>query len=212
MTRLILIRHGESVANRNHIFVGHTDVDLEEHGKKQAELTAEYIYKNFKIDKIYASDLKRAYDTGKFVADRFGLEIVRDKGLREIYGGKWEGMSVTELKEKYGKSYEETWRDNIALAACDGGESVAELGKRVYKRLTEIAEENPEKNVAIATHATVVRVMQSIVITGGIEKMKDIPWPPNASVTVMEYDKGRWRCVLVSEEEHLKELNGRREK
>ncbi len=67
MTKLILIRHGESVANRNHIFVGHTDVELEEKGVKQAELTAQYVYENFKVDKVYASDLKRAYETGKKV-------------------------------------------------------------------------------------------------------------------------------------------------
>ena len=207
MTKLILIRHGESVANRRHIFVGHTDVKLEEKGIKQAELTAQYIYENFKVDRVYSSDLRRAFETGKKVADIFGLEVVSDPGCREIYGGKWEGMSVEELKEKYKESYVDTWRGDIGKAEPDGGESVAQLADRIFKRFTSIAEDNPGKTVVIATHATPVRAMQSLVLTGGLEKMKDIPWPPNASVTVMEYEEGKFRCTLVSQAAHLEELN-----
>lgn len=209
MTKLILIRHGESVANRNHIFAGHTDVELEEKGIKQAELTAKYVRENFKVDRVYASDLKRAFETGKKVADLFGLEVISDPGCREIYGGRWEGVSVEELKEKYKGTYVDTWRGDISKAEPDGGEAVAQLAERIYKHFTEIAEENPGKTVVIATHATPVRAMQSLVLTGGLEKMKDIPWPPNASVTVMEYEKGKFKCTLVSEATHLTELENR---
>lgn len=207
MTKLILIRHGESVANRKHIFAGHTDVELEEKGVKQAELTAQYVYENFKVDKVYASDLKRAYETGKKVADLFGLEVIADPGCREIYGGKWEGVTVEELKEKYKESYVNTWRGDISKAEPDDGETVVQLAERIFRHFTEIAEENPGKTVVIATHATPVRAMQSLVLTGGLEKMKDIPWPPNASVTVMEYNDGKFNCTLVSEAVHLEELN-----
>ena len=207
MTRLILIRHGESVANRNHIFAGYTDVELEAKGVKQAELTAQYVYENFKVDKVYASDLKRAFETGRKVAELFGLDIIPDVGCREIYGGKWEGMSAEELTEKYKGKYADTWRGDIAKAEPDGGESVVQLAERIYKRFTEIAEENPGKTVVIATHATPVRAMQSLVLTGGLEKMKDIPWAPNASVTVMEYENGKLTCTLASYATHLEGLN-----
>lgn len=207
MTKLILIRHGESAANRAHVFAGHTNVDLEPRGYEQAKLTAQYVYENFKVDKVYASDLTRAFETAKCVADKFGLEVIADKDVREIYGGKWECMSVDALKEKYKDSYVDTWRGDIGKAVCDGGESVKELSERIYKRFTEIARENPDKTVVIATHATPVRAMQSLVLTGGIEQMKDIPWPPNASVTVMEYANGKWKCLLVSEAAHLENLH-----
>ena len=64
MTTLILVRHGQSESNLKHIFCGQTDVKLTEKGHAQAKKTAEYIIKNYKIDKIYSSDLQRAYDTG----------------------------------------------------------------------------------------------------------------------------------------------------
>lgn len=70
MTTLILIRHGESKANRDRIFAGHLDVDLQEKGLKQAKITAEYISKNYLVNRVYSSDLKRAYQTGKCVADK----------------------------------------------------------------------------------------------------------------------------------------------
>lgn len=58
MTILILVRHGESVANRHDKFVGHTDVELQGRLIKQAKKTAQYIAENYKVDKIYSSYLK----------------------------------------------------------------------------------------------------------------------------------------------------------
>jgi broad specificity phosphatase PhoE len=60
--------------------------------------------------------------------------------------------------------------------------------------------------VAIATHATPIRVAQSIIQTGGLDEMENIPWVSNASVTVFEYEKGTWRIRLISEDGHLSEI------
>ena len=60
-----MVRHGESEANRNEIFAGHFNADLEDKGLLQAQKTAEYIKENYKVDKVYSSDLKRAFKTGK---------------------------------------------------------------------------------------------------------------------------------------------------
>ena len=69
MTKIILIRHGESEANRDNIFAGHLDVDLQEYGLKQAQKTAEYVLEKYQVSRVYSSDLKRAYKTGRCVAD-----------------------------------------------------------------------------------------------------------------------------------------------
>ena len=81
MTNLIFIRHGESVANKDDVCIGHTDLDLSETGRIQAKLTAEYIVKNFKVDKIYSSDLKRAYNTAKAVGDMLGIPVIGEENL-----------------------------------------------------------------------------------------------------------------------------------
>ena len=83
MTKLILVRHGESEANNKDIFVGYTDSDLTTKRFKQAEKTAVYIKHNYNVDAVYASDLKRAYKTGNVIAETLDVEINVEKGLRE---------------------------------------------------------------------------------------------------------------------------------
>lgn len=205
MTRILLIRHGESVANRSDTFSGYSDVALEEKGKIQAIWTAEFVTKKYHIDKVYASDLQRAYETGKAVADLLGLEVIPEQGVREINGGDWEGVPFTELPVRFSEDYH-TWMTNIGMVRCTGGESTEELGKRVYEALTKIARENEGKTVVVATHATPIRVMQTLIEKGSVAEMQNISWVSNASVTELEYQEGTWRCIAVGQDEHLKEF------
>ena len=89
MTKLLIIRHGQSQANLDGIFVGHVDSPLSDLGKQQAEVTADFIVSNYHVDAVYASDLERAFYTGKTVADRLGLPITAVRGMREIFAGDW---------------------------------------------------------------------------------------------------------------------------
>lgn len=205
MTTLLLIRHGESVANHERFFAGQFDADLHENGLLQARETAKFITKNYQVDKIYASDLKRAFKTAKALADLLDMDIIPNRNLREINAGKWDGKFFDELLVTYKESYT-LWRTHIGFAACDGGESVRQLGKRIMDALTQIAKENDGKTVAIATHATPIRAMQSLVQTGGLEEMENIPWPTNASVTVLRYSENNWELVMASEDAHLNEI------
>ena len=204
MTKLILIRHGESEANAKGIFAGQIDPDLEQKGLDQAKLTAKYIADNYKVDKIYSSDLQRAYKTALCLADVTGIEVEKNQNLREIFAGDWEGLTFEQLAEKYPDDFG-VWLNNIGKSRCTDGESVAELGKRVMEVLTKIAKDNEGKTVAVATHATPIRVMQSLVETGGLDEMENIPWVANASVSVFEYD-GNWKITSLSVDAHLAEL------
>lgn len=205
MTTLILVRHGQSEANLNEIFAGQYDAELSDLGRKQAQKTAEYIFENYKLDKAYSSNLKRAYETGQYIADLFGLDVETDRDLGEINAGKWDGVGYDEIKEKYEDAFG-LWFTDIGNARCTDGEAVAELGKRVMASLEKIAKENDGKNVLIATHATPIRASQSIILTGSVQEMKNINWTSNASVTVYEYEDGKWEIVRVSEDKHLGEL------
>ena len=205
MTTFLLIRHGESEANRNSVFAGHYNANLEPRGVEQANSTARYIAGNYKVDKIYASDLNRAYDTACALSELIGIEIIPDENLREISAGKWEGVKFTDIHNMYPDEYE-LWLNHIGKSTCVDGESVAHLGKRVYDTLTKIAEENDGKTIAVATHATPIRAMQSIVETGSVDDMENIPWVSNASVSVFEFDGASWRILSLSVDEHLGDL------
>lgn len=203
MTTLLLIRHGESEANREYYFAGQYDALLMERGIEQAEKTARYIVDKYAPSEIYTSDLKRAYSTAESVSKLIGKDIIKDEGLREIYAGRWQKMTFGELERKFPKEYG-VWLKDIGNARCPDGETVKELGERVMESLDRIAKDNEGKVIAVATHATPIRVAETIIEYGDLNKMKDVKWVSNGSVTVLEYD-GDWKVLSVSEDEHLGE-------
>lgn len=205
MTLFLLIRHGESRANREGYFAGQLDAPLENKGHAQAQRTAQFIADRYPVDTVYASDLRRAYDTGKAVADLLDLPVTTDPRLRELYAGYWQGMPFTRIMEQYPEDYR-VWLQDIGNSVCTGGESIAQLGQRVIQVLTELAESNPGKTLVIATHATPIRVLQSLLHPNGLAQMKDIPWVSNASVTELRFHAGSWEFGAVAQDAHLKEM------
>lgn len=87
MANVILVRYGESVANGKGFFAGQLDIPLSDKGRQQANCVADYIAKKYQVDRIYSSDLSRAYDTAKPIAERVGLMLKSEKMLREICSG-----------------------------------------------------------------------------------------------------------------------------
>lgn len=205
MTTLLLIRHGESEANRQRVFAGQYDPELTDKGLQQAELTARFIARKYSVDKIYSSDLKRAYKTAQCLGQLLDLDVIKEPGMREINGGQWEAVPFSDLPVLFPDEYA-VWNDHIGLSACPGGESVRQLGDRVMATLEKIARANDGKTVAIGTHATPVRVAQTLIQTGGLDEMENIPWVTNASVTELCYDNGKWSVIAVSQDAHLAAL------
>ena len=199
----ILIRHGESLANLEKRFAGSWDIPLTDKGKRQAKLTAEYVAKNFTVDKIYSSDLQRAYYTAEEVSRLTGKEIISSTHLREIIAGDWERKSFDELQKLFPISYGSTWLKDIGNAVCDGGEAVKDVGERVYSFLEQIAKENLGKTIVVATHATPIRTALCKMANKAVENAKEIPWVSNASVTVVKYSDGNWNTTVFSYDEHL---------
>ena len=205
MTKLLIIRHGQSEANLQGIFVGHTDSPLSDLGKRQAEATADYIVNTFHVDAVYASDLERAFVTGKAVADRLGLTVTPVRGMREIFAGDWETVKFDTLSTEYGEPYQ-LWLRNIGLAQATNGESIARLQERVVAALRAIGEENHSKTVVVATHATPIRTFMHHCSGLPLDEMKNTPWVSNASVTVAEYENGAFTIVTPGYDAHLGEM------
>ncbi len=204
MTRLIFIRHGESLGNAQRRFLGHTDWDLSEKGYLQAQRTAEYL-DGAQIDVIYSSDLMRAYNTVVPVAQRRGMNIIKDEGLREIWAGKWEGMEFDEIQKAYPEGHK-TWMEDLGNAVCADGESVRELQARVKATIERIAAENDGKTVCIGTHATPIRTMLCVWQGLPISEAKNINWVTNASVTIVDYDADGAHLVTAGYADHLSDI------
>lgn len=205
-TTLLLIRHGESEANREAYFAGQIDAELVENGICQAMTSAQFVKENYDVSAIYSSDLQRAYRTAECFSEVLGLDIIKETGLREINGGDFQGKQHAQLPELFPREYGNVWLHNIGNAKCPNGESVAELGQRVITTLEKIANENPGKTILISTHATPIRATQCIVENGSVENMENTPWASNASVTEITYEDGKWELIRASIDDHLKDL------
>lgn len=202
MTSFIIVRHAQSLANKDNIFAGHFDIDLTELGRKQAELAARYIQARFHVDKIYVSDLKRTCQTAEPIARLCKLEPIKTPEFREIYAGDWEGMSFEKIQETFRDDYM-LWRTDVGKAAPTNGESTQALGERVWKKLEEIAKENPDKTVVIVTHATPVRAVLCRLCGYAFSEMQNVGWTPNASATVVQTDGKEWTLLQTGIDEYL---------
>lgn len=204
MTRLIFIRHGQSVANAEGRFAGHTDVDLTQIGYAQAESAAQYIASREKIDKIYSSDLKRAHNTALPASRLLGLPINDVEGLREICAGDWEGRLVSEIQVEYEKDFY-AWRNDYSHARCTGGESVEELYLRVVPFVKTIARENDGLTLLLASHASPIRAIDCNSRGYDWDRMSDVPFVKNSAFTIFNYDSDTDGFTLIERDviDHL---------
>ena len=205
-TIIYIIRHGESLGNYNRLFLGHTDMDLTERGYKQAEMTAEAL-KNIHIDAIYSSDLMRAYNTAVPNAKIRGLEIIKERGLREIYAGRWEGRCADDIIKEDRELFTVKWRKNFGEFRIPDGESVIEAGDRFFNTLAAISDVNPGKTLLITSHAAVIRSFYCKISNFRPEEYAErLPFPSNASYSIVEYDNGAFTPISYSNDKHMGDL------
>lgn len=205
MTKIILVRHGFSQANKGNLFAGQTDVALDEIGVKQAELVSDYILANYKVDAVYTSDLQRASNTVKKVADSLNLPLNKTTSFREIFAGEWEALPFDDIKEQFPEQYA-IWITNTGMARCPGGENMFELQNRAYSKLLDIAKLHKGQTVVIGTHAGVIRALQCAIDGVTLESMKDISWVPNASISLINFENDKFTPVFWGLNDYLEEL------
>ena len=191
MKTIIMVRHGQSETNVLKVFTGQIDAALTDTGREQAQMMAQYLDK-YKVDKIYVSSLSRALETAQPIAQRQNCPVEKRDDLMEINAGLWQGMTFTDIAEKYPETYR-TWKEDTANAAPEGGETCRQLYERATVVLKEVLEA-PEEIVCLVCHATTIRMMESYIRCGCAEAAQSISALPNASVAVYEYD-GRFKEI-----------------
>lgn len=163
MTRLLLVRHGETVDNVNQIMQGLTQGELTQKGVLQAEELAQQM-RDEQIDVFVSSDLKRSIDTCRIIAQSHGLPVVQTPLLRERDWGGFTGRFIPDLKD-------ETWPDDI--------ESITDLRTRAKAFLDFICEQYPGKTVLAVGHGIINKAIQAVHLG---KEMREIPRMTNAEV------------------------------
>ena len=139
MTTLLLARHGETDWNREFRIQGSSDTELNEVGRAQARALADELADE-PIDAVYASDLSRARETAEIVVAERGLEVRLDPALRERSFGSWEGLTRTEIAERFPD-----------LEHHDG-ETDDEVRTRVLAAVDRIVAAHPREDVLVVSH------------------------------------------------------------
>ena len=205
-TEILIERHGQSLGNVAHVFLGHTDLDLSELGYRQAELCAEH-FANEKIDAIYSSDLLRAYNTAAPHARIRNMNIVAMRELREMHVGEWENMSVEDIKAKYPYEYTELWKKKFASFDCVGAESAPHVANRIFNAILNIAKQNKGKKILVATHAAAIRAFfGKIYGYSENEASERLDFAANASISRVLYDGERLIPLSYSEDGYLSDI------
>src|SRR5215210_4306248 len=146
-TRIILARHGETDWNRERRWQGHSDRPLNDTGREQAEALAGELAGE-PISAIYSSDLVRAHETARIVAERLGLDVVAVPGLRERRFGSWEGLEDVEVERRF-----------PGVRSPPDGETREEMSRRVLDSLNEIAAGNRGETVLVVSHGGPIRAL-----------------------------------------------------
>jgi probable phosphoglycerate mutase len=154
ITRLLVIRHGETAWNLEGRIQGHTDIPLNEHGRWQAERLA-LALADEGLDAIYASDLQRAFDTGQAVAQATGLPLQTDVGLRERCFGRLEGMTQNQVALQWPEEGRR-WRARDPSYGPEGGETLQAFYERCVETAERLAQRHPGQTVALVAHGGVL--------------------------------------------------------
>jgi uncharacterized phosphatase len=147
VTTFLLVRHGETDWNFERRVQGHADRPLNETGRAQARALADELEAE-PIDVVYSSDLVRAHETARIVADRHGLEVVALPELREKHFGTWEGLTDDEVLTRFPEARRGHWGD---------AETSEDVARRVLPALRRIAEMHPAETVLVVSHGGPLR-------------------------------------------------------
>jgi broad specificity phosphatase PhoE len=180
--------------------MGQLDSPLTFKGIQQAKAIADRL-RRLKFTSIYSSDLGRAVQTANIIAETCGKQIIFDAELREWNMGIFEGLTVSEMHEKFPQErqdYEQIGDEYI----IPKGESLTQCRARGFRILNAIAERHSDENVVVVTHGCVLMGFFEMVLdlrSGNTWRFK----LDNANFCTFEYVKERWSLVVWNDVSHL---------
>jgi len=164
MTRIFLVRHGETKGNSTERFWGQTDVELSYYGTSQVEQLRDRLAQE-NIDAVYSSDLCRALKTAEIIVSRHKLAVTACHELREIDFGSVEGLAFREINQRHPEL--RSWLSHDLNFRFPDGESVFELNDRVIRFLCRLEEHAQGETILVVAHSGVLRLLICNVL--GIE-------------------------------------------
>ena len=200
MSRLLLVRHGETEGNSAERFWGRTDVGLSDVGLRQAERLGDRLALE-DISIVYSSNLCRALQTAEVIASRHELGVIACHELREIDFGSVEGLTYGEISQKY-PDLTRPWFNRDLSFRFPGGESIADVNNRVIRFLHRLEEHAAGETIVVTAHSGVLRLLICNLLGVELWHWRQIRLDP-ASLSVVETYSEAVILSLLNDVSHL---------
>ena len=187
-TTLILVRHGETAHTAEKRFssgLGGQNPGLNDNGRDQVRAVADWLSPLAdEIDALVSSPVRRTRESADIIAERLGKTVEIEDGLAEMTFGSWEGLTFEGVREKFSDDLD-AWLGSMEVGP-GGGESFAEVEKRVRRSRDRLLSAYPGQTVLAVTHVTPIKLLVKLALGAPLESVYRMEMAP-ASVTVISW-------------------------
>ena len=202
MKKIILVRHGETAWNVEEIFRGRIDVELNETGRRQAQLLAGHLL-DINIEAVYSSPLSRALETAEAIAGRRRLEVDVSAGLMDLDFGEWQGLSRREVAERYPALHEE-WLNHPERVRFPAGGSLSAVRERATGLIDELIGKHTG-TLVLVSHRVVNKVLICALLGLDDSHFWNIS-QDTCAITTFDYEQGRFVLAGHNQTSYLKSI------
>ncbi|RSS34708.1 bifunctional RNase H/acid phosphatase, partial [Streptomyces sp. WAC07061] len=201
----VLLRHGETALTPQKRFSGSggTDPELSPAGRRQAAAVAEALAARGTVQAVVSSPLRRCRETAQAVADRLGLPVAVEEGLRETDFGAWEGLTFAEVRERFPDDLQ-AWLDSPRAAPTGGGESFTAVTRRVSAARDRLLAAHAGRTVLVVTHVTPVKTLVRLALGAPPESLFRMELSAASLSAVAYYADGNASVRLLNDTSHLR--------
>lgn len=199
--RLILVRHGETLWNREKRILGHTDIDLSDRGCEQARLVAAAL-KDETVAAVYSSSLRRARQTADEIVRFHDLEARPDDAFMELDAGELDGLTFEEAMSSHGEFFKE-WAAEGRSVKLPGGESIEELEERTWSAVQGLVQTHSDETVIVVSHSLAIEAVVSRAL-GMDRSSRGRLWLDLASISILDFGKRGAALMLYNDTCHLR--------
>jgi broad specificity phosphatase PhoE len=198
--QLLLVRHGQTDWNLNHIPQGHIDVPLNHKGRKQAQALGERL-RGWEIDAIHTSDLSRAAETAAILGAATGPRPLASAAWREFDLGGWAGLDDLEVTARFGDELEAIARGEDV--ARGGGETMAAVMDRVRQGYERLRAKHTGDRVVVVSHGGALKALIGYLIGLEMHQLSRLSTRGNTGLSIIDFDSGFARLVLLNDTSHI---------
>jgi broad specificity phosphatase PhoE len=203
MTKVYVVRHGQTAWNLEEVFRGRADIPLDETGKKEVHLAGEAL-KDETLHAVYSSPLSRSMETAENIAKFHSLSVVPLEAIIDISYGEWEGVSLEKVEKNYPDLYA-LWLNEPHKVRFPKGETLEEVRLRTMNAIEDLLQKHQQENIVLVAH----RVPNKVICCALLGLDNHHFWriqQDTASTNLFVFKNDQWIVSFLNDTSYLKVL------